>query len=71
MWIEHDGKGAPDLPPGTRVLTRRDFGETEDRHVAHSWEWWHGNGTAEESNWIWPNGAAVDYSIISYRVVPE
>lgn len=68
-WIEHDGKGAPDLPPGTLVLTRRGAGIEDSPRVAVEWEWWHGDGIG--SNWVWPDGKFEDHYISHYRVVPK
>lgn len=66
-WIEHDGNGAPDLGPGTRVEVLIDG--PDDWHAPRTWEWWHGAGP-ENSNWIW-NEPKPDWGIIAYRVVSE
>lgn len=60
-WIEHHGKGYPDLPMDTLVQVRfADGGENEEPHnsVEH-WFWnWH-----HEENGVGPN------DITHYRVV--
>lgn len=70
MWVEHDGKDAPNLPPGTLVLTRRGEGLEDHPHCPETWEWWHGDG-GEGSNWVWPDGKHQTHYISHYRVVSE
>lgn len=65
-WIEHDGKGAPNLPEGTKVAVRMGDGWTDDLLRSHAtWEWWDAPGD-ESSSWF--NDGHPD-SITAYRVV--
>lgn len=56
MWVEHGGKGAPNLPPGTLVRVRlRDEWESSFPTPFEEWDWTHFGGILED--------------IIAYKVV--
>lgn len=66
-WIEHDGKGAPDLAPGTKVVVR--LGDGFEDSIPRAWEWWHCETLPDASNWVWPGGVADSAAIVAYCVV--
>lgn len=53
-WIEHDGKGAPDLAPGTRVNVKFECGESDEYG-------------GEFEMWDWEEEGT--HRIVAYRVV--
>lgn len=59
-WIEHDGKGYPDLPMDTLVQVRFADGGTSKPH-GQSIEFWAFNWVQEEPLY--------DCDIVAYRVV--
>ena len=64
-WITHNGQGAPDLPPGTRVQVRFRDGDV----LECEWDAYHASDP-EDSNWH--HGEPWPYlDIIAYRVVDE
>ena len=62
-WIEHDGKGLPVDVDADVTLLFRD-GDTRTGRAG----FWHDDGSAECSNWIWFGGEP-EIDIIAYRVV--
>lgn len=67
MWIEHDGKSAPDLPDGTLVKVRfRDMKGSD--WLSEPFEYW----CADESDPrdYWEHHDYAD-DIVAYRVVSE
>lgn len=73
-WIEHDGKGPPDLPPGTCVdfRTRDGYEDVADRppHPSDKFEELSGEGQGIYSRCWWTH-TGDDNDIVAYRVVPQ
>lgn len=57
-WITHNGQGAPDLPPGTRVQVRLRDGVFSPVRTVESFRWE-------------PWDDYPEYEIVAYRVVPD
>lgn len=74
-WIENDGKGMP-VPAETFVLVRLDpeadyADETFDEfkpEFYYTAGFWNGDGSIEESNWLFSAGES---SIMAYRIGKE
>lgn len=70
-WIEHDGRGLPDLPTGALVAVRLRGGWTDDTFPSHeAWEWW-GRSSDGSSSWIDADEEWDEYTIVAYRVVAK
>lgn len=64
-WIEHDGKGPPDLPPGTEVLVRMRNG------MGESWgpspfEYWIADEDDPAEYWLFSDSP---WDIVAYKAL--
>lgn len=68
-WIDHDGHGAPDLPPGTRVQVRfRD--ELGENWSPENVSFWCHDDSDPHDYWTF-SVRRPDYDIVAYRVVQD
>lgn len=68
-WIDHDGQGAPDLPPGTRVQVRFRGQNNSAGMVPCEPFKYSGEGPGFLGDWWSHQGEW--YDIIAYRVVRD
>lgn len=64
-WISHDGKGAPDLPPGTLVLVRLRDGV--DWTCPDPWEYWTPDEDDPHDYWTFSDDEPY-FDIVAYRI---
>ena len=75
VWLPHNGQGAPDLPPGTRVQVRFRDGMGENWSTAESFEYWSPSNDDKDPRDYWLHSdndeSRWQDDIIAYRVVDE
>lgn len=65
-WIEHDGKGPPDLPPGTLVVTMfRD--DVAGSPFPDPWEYWCSDDDDPRDYWTFSEDEPY-FDIVAYRI---
>lgn len=64
-WIEHDGKGAPDLPRGTKAVVR--FRDGMGFLDADPFEYWSPDEDDPHDYWTFSEDIP-EYDIVAYRI---